>query len=137
LFDTLIIEELTKTAKELILRSFFANWHSNCIVLLKECFFDTSTTTIKEIVMPTINSNMINSIQDFSNQLTNDQLEQFLDIVDSLNNLLVMANQDTDKAYQLYLESLNTLANRQQDETQMAENLPVEVTASNVYQIKH
>jgi len=87
--------------------------------------------------MPTINSNMINSIQDFSNQLTNDQLEQFLDIVDSLNDLLVMANQDTDKAYQLYLESLNTLANRQQDETQMADNLPVEVTASNVYQIKH
>jgi len=133
----LIIEELTKTAKELIPKSFFANWHSNCIVLLKECFFDTPTTTIKEIAMPAIDSNMINNIQDFSNQLTNDQLEQFLDIVDSLNDLLVMANQDTDKAYQLYLESLNTLANKQQDKIQMADNLPIEATANNVYQIKH
>lgn len=53
------------------------------------------------------NETMINNINNFSHTLSPIQLDQFLTIVDKLNQLLVMANQDTEKAYQLYLSSLD------------------------------
>ena len=87
--------------------------------------------------MSTITKNMINSITDFSNNLTPAQLEHFLNIIDSLNDLLVMANQDTDKAYQLYLNSLADIANEHNQKMSVPTTLSQVTITNNVIQLKH
>jgi len=87
--------------------------------------------------MPTTNQAMLANIQEFSETLSEPQLNKFLDIVDCLGELLVLANEDTEKAYQMYLNSIEVQVNgRSSDENPLVNPVSLQVT-NNVVQFKH
>ncbi|NQY34272.1 MAG: hypothetical protein HRT37_04735 [Alteromonadaceae bacterium] len=87
--------------------------------------------------MSTDNENMVESITTFSANLTPDQLEQFLTIIDSLNDLLVMANQDTEHAYQLYLNSVRQFKDEPAKGSKLVPKTTFSNSNNNVVQFKH
>jgi len=91
----------------------------------------------KEETMSIINQAMLANIQEFSETLSELQLNKFLDIVDSLGELLVLANQDTEKAYQMYLNSIETKVNEQLGNANPMVNVNVQSLESNIVQFKH
>ncbi|GAA6170431.1 hypothetical protein NBRC116592_01010 [Colwellia sp. KU-HH00111] len=52
------------------------------------------------------NEATMNKIQQLSLTLSTAQLEQFVSVIESLAALLQVANQDTEKAYRMYLNSI-------------------------------
>jgi hypothetical protein len=91
----------------------------------------------KEETMSIINQAMLVNIQKFSETLSEGQLNNFLDIVDSLGELLVLANQDTEKAYQMYLNSIETKVSEHVSNSNPMVNVNVQSLANNVVQFKH
>ncbi|MFT5758976.1 MAG: molecular chaperone GrpE (heat shock protein) [Alteromonadaceae bacterium] len=91
--------------------------------------------------MSNTNQVMLANIQEFSETLSEPQLNKFLDIVDSLGELLVLANQDTEKSYQMYLNSLEVnvsgQVNGQTSNNNPLVNANTQNLASNVVQFKH
>jgi len=87
--------------------------------------------------MPTTNQAMLVNIQEFSETLSEPQLNKFLDIVDSLGELLILANEDTEKAYQMYLNSLEVQINGHPNDANPLVNLNTENVVGNVVQFKH
>ena len=87
--------------------------------------------------MPTTNQVMLTNIQKFSETLSEPQLNKFLDIVDCLGELLVLANEDTEKAYQMYLNSLEVQVNGHSNVANPLVNLNTKNGAGNVVQFKH
>ncbi len=49
---------------------------------------------------------IVKNIQQLSLSLSTSQLEQFVTVIESLTDLLHVANKDTEKAYQMYLNSV-------------------------------
>ncbi|NQY64926.1 MAG: hypothetical protein HRT38_14585 [Alteromonadaceae bacterium] len=87
--------------------------------------------------MSTDNENMLQNINTFSANLTPDQLNQFLTIIDSLNDLLVMANQDTEHAYQLYLDSVLENKNESAKNSKLMPRASYSNSENNVIHFKH
>lgn len=87
--------------------------------------------------MPNTNQVMLANIQEFSETLSELQLNKFLDIVDCLGDLLVLANEDTEKAYQMYLNSLEVQVNGHSNDANPLVNLNSKNGAGNVVQFKH
>jgi len=87
--------------------------------------------------MSATNQTMLANIQEFSETLSEPQLNKFLDIVDSLGELLVSANQDTEKAYQMYLNSLNVNVNEYVNDANHLVNDNAQKVIGNVVQFKH
>lgn len=50
----------------------------------------------------------MNNIQKLSLTLSTPQLEQFVSVIESLAALLQVANKDTEKAYRMYLNSIQS-----------------------------
>ena len=69
------------------------------------------------MAMSANNETLIENISIFSSTLSKQQLDSFIDIVDKFNELMVMANEDTEKAYQLYLKSLQANISNNNDVT--------------------
>ncbi len=87
--------------------------------------------------MPIYNEKLMNNIQAFSQTLTLDQLEDFLDIIDVLNAKLIISNQDTEKAYDLYLKSLDVTCGEKMDAITSKRNIPTHSIQNNVIPFKH
>jgi len=87
--------------------------------------------------MSATNQAMLVNIQELSETLSESQLNKFLDIVDSLGELLVLANQDTEKAYQMYLNSLNVNVNEYVNDANHLVNANAQSVTNNVVQFKH
>lgn len=54
------------------------------------------------------NEATMNKIQQLSLTLSTAQLEQFVSVIESLAALLQVANEDTEKAYRMYLNSIQS-----------------------------
>ena len=54
------------------------------------------------------NEATMNKIQQLSLTLSTAQLEQFVSVIESLAALLQVANEDTNKAYRMYLNSIQS-----------------------------
>jgi|GEM_PF-2640453 len=59
--------------------------------------------------MPITNEITMKNIQQLSLTLSTQQLELFVGIIENLAELLQVANKDTDKAYQMYLNSIGAI----------------------------
>lgn len=49
---------------------------------------------------------IMDNIQQLSSSLSTEQLSQFVVVIESLAEMLQVANKDTEKAYQMYLKSV-------------------------------
>ena len=87
--------------------------------------------------MPANNENVMENINSLSTTLTPAQLNQFLTIIDSLNDLLVMANQDTEHAYQLYINSVKEFKNDPDITNELISEAVYSDSVSNVVHFKH
>lgn len=74
------------------------------------------------------------NIQQLSLSLSTPQLVQFVGVIESLAELLQVANNDTEKAYQMYL---NAIQSAQEEDYINACITPFYHGASNVTPIKH
>lgn len=77
---------------------------------------------------------IMNNIQKLSLSLTTPQLDQFVTVIESLTELLQVANEDTEKAYRMYL---NSTKSSKEDEHISAQILPIYHGATNITPIKH
>ena len=84
--------------------------------------------------MPVKNEATIKTIQQLSLSLSTQQLEQFVTVIESLAELLQVANKDTEKAYRMYL---NSIQSSQEDAYIKAQIIPVFHGATNVTPLKH
>ncbi len=84
--------------------------------------------------MPVNDTAIMNNIQQLSSTLSTQQLEQFVEVIESLAALLQVANKDTEKAYRLYLNSIEA----NQEEAQMnAHLMPIQYGAVKTAPLKH
>ncbi len=84
--------------------------------------------------MPVHDTAIMNNIQQLSLTLSTQQLEQFVEVIESLAALLQVANKDTEKAYRLYLNSIES----NQEEAQMnAHLMPIHYGAVKTAPLKH
>jgi len=84
--------------------------------------------------MPVKNEATIKTIQQLSLSLSTQQLEQFVTVIESLAELLQVANKDTEKAYRMYL---NSIQSSQEDAYIKTQIIPVFHGATNVTPLKH
>lgn len=77
---------------------------------------------------------IMETIQQLSLSLSTPQLKQFVTVIESLSELLQVANEDTEKAYQMYLNSIQT---SQEEEYIKSHLMPVNYGTTNVVPIKH
>jgi len=84
--------------------------------------------------MPVNNEVTMKNIQQLSLSLSTQQLEQFVTVIESLAELLQVANNDTEKAYRMYLNSIQSC---QEDEHINAQIIPIYHGATNVTPLKH
>ena len=77
---------------------------------------------------------IMETIQQLSLSLSTSQLKQFVTVIESLSELLQVANEDTEKAYQMYLNSIQT---SQEEEYIKSHLMPVSYGTTNVVPIKH
>lgn len=90
--------------------------------------------SLKEIIMPTKDEILTQNIQQLSFSLSTQQLGQFVTIIESLAELLQVANDDTNKAYRMYLNSIQSTSDDAQINAQI---LPIYHGVTNVTPIKH
>ncbi len=64
------------------------------------------------------NEATMKKIQQLSLTLSTAQLEQFVSVIESLAALLQVANEDTEKAYRMYLNSIQSTENSVMHNTQ-------------------
>ena len=74
------------------------------------------------------------NIQQLSLSLSTQQLEQFVSVIESLAELLQVANKDTEKAYRMYL---NSIQSSQEDEHINGQIIPIYHGTTNVVPLKH
>lgn len=80
------------------------------------------------------NEDIMKTIQQLSLSMSTPQLEQFVTVIESLADLLQVANKDTEKAYQMYLNSVQSAPS----DTQIKAHLmPMQHGTSNVVPLKH
>ncbi len=84
--------------------------------------------------MPVKDEATIKRIQQLSLSLSTEQLEQFVIVIESLAELLQVANKDTEKAYRM---SLNAIQSSQEEEHINAQILPTYHGVTNVTPLKH
>lgn len=77
---------------------------------------------------------IMETIQQLSLSLSTSQLKQFVTVIESLSELLQVANEDTEKAYQMYLNAIQT---SQEEEYIKSHLMPVSYGTTNVVPIKH
>lgn len=77
---------------------------------------------------------IMETIQQLSLSLSTSQLKQFVTVIESLSELLQVANEDTEKAYQMYLNAIQT---SQEEEYIKSHLMPVKYGTTNVVPIKH
>lgn len=77
---------------------------------------------------------IMKNIQQLSLSLSTPQLRQFVRIIESLADLLQVANKDTEKAYQMYL---NSIQSSQSNSEIKAHLMPVQHGTRNVVPLKH
>ena len=80
------------------------------------------------------NEATMKNIQQLSLSLTTSQLVQFVTVIESLAELLQVANKDTEKAYRMYL---NSIQSSQENAHIKAQILPIYHEATNVTPLKH
>lgn len=74
------------------------------------------------------------NIQQLSLSLSTQQLEQFVNVIESLAELLQVANKDTEKAYRMYLNSIQS----SQEEAHINSHImPIYQSGTNVTTLKH
>jgi len=77
---------------------------------------------------------IMKTIQQLSTSLSTPQLEQFVTVIESLAELLQVANKDTEKAYQMYLNSIQS----PQEEIHIKSHvMPMHYGTTNVVPLKH
>lgn len=74
------------------------------------------------------------NIQQLSLTLSTPQLEQFVSVIESLAELLQVANKDTEKAYRMYLNSIQTSQEKIDINTNI---MSLNHEAMNVSMLKH
>ena len=74
------------------------------------------------------------NIQQLSLSLSTPQLEQFVTVIESLADLLQVANKDTEKAYQMYL---NSIQSSQEGFHVKSHLIPIQHGTTNVVPLKH
>ncbi len=74
------------------------------------------------------------NIQQLSLSLSEQQLEKFVTIIESLAELLQTSNKDTEKAYKMYLNSIQSC---QEDAYMKTKIIPFYHSSTNVTLIKH
>lgn len=84
--------------------------------------------------MPVNDEIIMKNIQQLSLSLSTPQLEKFVTVIESLVELLQVANEDTEKAYRMYL---NSIQSAQENTYINAQILPISYAATNVIPIKH
>lgn len=80
------------------------------------------------------NEATMKNIQQLSLSLSTEQLDQFVTVIESLADLLQMANKDTEKAYRMYL---NSIQSTKEDAHINAQIIPIYHGATNVTPLKH
>jgi hypothetical protein len=80
------------------------------------------------------NDATMKNIQQLSLSLSTQQLEQFVTVIESLAELLQVANKDTEKAYRMYL---NSIQSSQEGAHINAQIIPTHHGATNVTPLKH
>jgi len=89
---------------------------------------------LKEIIMPVKDEAIMKNIQQLSVSLSMQQLEQFVTVIESLAELLQVANKDTEKAYSMYLNSIEST----HEETYInTHDMPLYHGITNVIPLKH
>ncbi len=84
--------------------------------------------------MPVKDEAIMKSIQNLSLSLSTAQLDQFVTVIESLADLLQTANKDTEKAYRMYLNSIQS----SQEQTYInAQTASVYYDTTNVVPLKH
>jgi len=84
--------------------------------------------------MPVKNEATMKNIQELSLSLSTQQLDKFVSVIESLAELLQVANKDTEKAYRMYL---NSIQSSQEDAHINAQIIPIYHGATNVTPLKH
>jgi len=84
--------------------------------------------------MPVKDEAIMKNIQELSLSLSEQQLEKFVTVIESLADLLQTSNKDTEKAYKMYL---NSIQSSQEDDYINSQIVPVYHGATNVTPIKH
>lgn len=85
-------------------------------------------------MMPIKDEILTQNIQQLSLSLSPQQLEQFVTVIESLAELLQVANDDTKKAYRMYLNSIQSTSDDDHINTRI---IPDYHGATNVTPIKH
>jgi len=76
----------------------------------------------------------LKNIQQLSLSLSTSQLDQFVTVIESLAQLLEVANADTQKAYQMYLNSIESPKEGLQMKSHI---MPMHYGTTNVVPFKH
>ena len=84
--------------------------------------------------MPVQDKAIMKNIQQLSVTLSTQQLEQFVEVIESLAELLQVANKDTEKAYKMYF---NAIQSSEDEASIKAHLMPVYHGADNVTPLKH
>jgi len=84
--------------------------------------------------MPVKDEAIMKNIQQLSLSLSEQQLEKFVTVIESLAELLQTSNKDTEKAYKMYL---NSIQSSQEDAHINSQIIPIYGDATNVTPIKH
>jgi len=84
--------------------------------------------------MPVTDEATMKKIQQLSLSLSTTQLEQFVTVIESLAELLQVANEDTKKAYRMYL---NAIQSREDEAYIKAQTIPAYHGVTNVTPLKH
>jgi hypothetical protein len=77
---------------------------------------------------------VMRTIEQLSLSLSTPQLEQFVSVIESLADLLQVANADTKKAYNMYLNSIESTENEAYVHSHL---MPVQRGKTNVVPLKH
>lgn len=80
------------------------------------------------------NDPVMKNIQQLSLSLSAPQLEKFVTIIESLAELLQVANEDTEKAYKMYLNSIQSPKEKVRLKSKL---IPTQYGTTNVVPIKH
>jgi hypothetical protein len=77
---------------------------------------------------------IMKNIQQLSLSLSTPQLEKFVTVIESLAELLQVANEDTEKAYKMYLNSIQSSQEESHIKSQL---MPIHYGTMNVVPLKH
>ncbi len=84
--------------------------------------------------MPVKDEAIMKNIQSLSLSLSTKQLAEFVTVIESLADLLQTANKDTEKAYRMYL---NSIQSSQEEAHINAQTVSVYYDTTNVVPLKH